>query len=180
MEASYIDEIFSKYEIPRDKPIITQISRYDPWKDPVGVIQAFKIARRYVDCRLLLVGDKAADDPEADKILELVRKEAGKDPEIHILLFSPSIATEINAFQRGSDIVMQKSLREGFALTVSEALWKRKPLIGGAVGGIPIQILDGHTGLLVHSVEGASLAIRWLLNQPDFAERFDPMTVAFN
>jgi len=164
LDESYIDQVFSKYEIPRDLPIITQISRYDPWKDPVGVIQAFKIARKYVDCRLLLVGDKAADDPEADKILEKVRKEAANDPNIHILLFSPSIATEINAFQRGSDIVMQKSLREGFALTVSEALWKKRPLIGGAVGGIPAQVLDGLTGLLVHSVEGASLAIRRLLN----------------
>jgi len=168
---SYIKQVFSKYHIPGDKPIVTQISRYDPWKDPVGVVQAFKIARKYVDCRLLLVGDKAADDPESEKILARVREEAGEHPDIHILLFSPSIATEINAFQRGSDIVLQKSLREGFALTVSEAMWKRRPVIGGAVGGIPAQIIDGHTGLLVHTVEGASLAIRSLLNQPDFARQ---------
>jgi trehalose synthase len=171
LDTAYVEGVFSKYGIPRDKPIVTQISRYDPWKDPVGVVRAFKMARKYVDCRLLLVGDKAADDPEAEKILELVRAEAGNDPEIHILLFSPSIATEINAFQRGSDIVLQKSLREGFALTVSEALWKNRPVIGGAVGGIPAQIIDGHTGLLVHSVEGASLAIRSLLNQPRFGKR---------
>lgn len=171
LDASYIDDVFEKYGIPRDKPIVTQVSRYDPWKDPVGVVRAFKMARKYVDCRLLLVGDKAADDPETDKILEKVRAEAGDDQDIHILLFSPSIATEINAFQGGSDIVLQKSLREGFALTVSEALWKSRPVIGGAVGGIPAQIINGYTGLLVHSVEGAGLAIRSLLTQPDFARK---------
>jgi trehalose synthase len=165
----YVEEVFAKYRIPRDKPIVTQISRYDPWKDPVGVVKAFKMARKYVDCRLLLVGDKAADDPESDTILAQVKDEAEEHPDIHILLFSPSVAAEINAFQRGSDIVLQKSLREGFALTVSEALWKSRPVVGGAVGGIPVQIIDGHTGLLAHTVEGAGLAIRSLLNRPDFA-----------
>jgi trehalose synthase len=169
LDSDYIEEVFARYSIPRDKPIVTQISRYDPWKDPVGVVQAFKMARKHVDCRLLLVGDKAADDPESDKILEQVYDAAGNHPEIHILLFSPSVATEINAFQRGSDIILQKSLREGFALTVSEALWKKRPVIGGAVGGIPAQVIDGHTGLLVHSPEGAGLAIRTLLNLPEYA-----------
>jgi len=169
LEDVYVEEIFAKYEVPRDKPIVTQISRYDPWKDPVGVVRAFKMARKYVDCRLLLVGDKAADDPESEKILAEVREEAGNDPDIHILLFNPSIATEINAFQRGSDLILQKSIREGFALTVAEALWKRRAVIGGAAGGIPAQIIDGYTGLLVHSVEGAGLGIRRLLNHPDFA-----------
>jgi trehalose synthase len=171
LSSAYVRQVFAKYGIPRDKPIVTQISRYDPWKDPAGVVRAFKIARKYVDCRLLLVGDKAADDPESEKILAQVEQEAGGHPDIHILLFSPSIATEINAFQRGSDIVVQKSLKEGFALTVSEALWKRRPVIGGAVGGIPAQIIDGHTGLLVHTVEGASLAIRSLLNRPEYAKQ---------
>jgi trehalose synthase len=171
MKPSYVEQVFAKYGVPRDKPIITQISRYDPWKDPVGVVQAFKMARKYVDCRLLLVGDKAADDPESEKILAQVRSEAGDHPDIHTLLFSPSVAAEINAFQRGSDIVLQKSLKEGFALTVSEALWKSRPVIAGAVGGIPAQIVDGHTGVLVHTVEGASLAIRLLLNQPEYARQ---------
>lgn len=170
LDDSYIDSVLAKYKIPRDKPIVTQISRYDPWKDPVGVIQAYKMAKKYVECRLLLVGDKAADDPEGEKILQMSKDEAGDDPDIHIVLFDPSIATEINAIQRASDIVLQKSLREGFALTVSEALWKNRPVIGGAVGGIPAQIIDGYTGLLVHSVEGASLAIRSLLTQPDFSK----------
>lgn len=135
----------------------------------MGVVKAFKMAGKYVDCRLLLVGDKAADDPESDKILTAVEAAAGDDPDIHILLFNPSIATEINAFQRGSDIVLQKSIREGFALTVSEALWKNRAVIGGAVGGIPARVIDGYTGLPVHSVEGASLAIRSLLSQPNRA-----------
>ncbi len=167
----YIDRVMEKYGIPRDKPIVTQISRYDPWKDPIGVIQAFKMARKHADCRLLLVGDKAADDPEAEEILGKVTEAAGDDPDIHIIFLTSSIPTEINAFQRASDVILQKSLREGFALTVSEALWKYRPVIGSAIGGIPAQIIHGYTGMLVHSVEGASLQIRRLLNQPDLARR---------
>ena len=169
--ADYIDSVMEKYEIPRDKPIVTQISRYDPWKDPVGVIQAFKMSRRHVDCRLLLVGDKAADDPEAEEILTQVKEAAGDDPDIKIIFLTHSIPTEINSFQRASDIILQKSIREGFALTVSEALWKYRPVIGGAVGGIPAQIIHGYTGMLVHSPEGASLQIRSLLQQPEVAKR---------
>jgi trehalose synthase len=171
LDGDYVSSVMEKYEIPRDKPIVTQISRYDPWKDPVGVIQAFKMARRHVDCRLLMVGDKAADDPEAEKILAQVNEAAGDDPDIKIIFLTHSIPTEINAFQRASDIVLQKSIREGFALTVSEALWKYRPVIGGAVGGIPAQIIHGYTGMLVHSVEGASLQIRTLLQQAELAKR---------
>ena len=171
LDGDYIDSVMEKYEIPRDKPIVTQISRYDPWKDPVGVIEAFKMARRHVDCRLLLVGDKAADDPEAEEILTQVKEAAGDDPDIRIIFLTHSIPTEINSFQRASDIVLQKSIREGFALTVSEALWKYRPVIGGAVGGIPAQIIHGYTGMLVHSAEGASLQIRSLLQQPELAKR---------
>ncbi|MDY0040959.1 MAG: glycosyltransferase [Desulforhabdus sp.] len=171
LDPEYIEAVLKEYEIPKDKPLVTQISRYDPWKDPVGVIEAFKMARKYVDCRLLLVGDKAADDPEAERILQIVREAAGNDPDIHIIYLTKSIPSEINAFQRASDIVLQKSLREGFALTVAEALWKRRPVIGSAVGGIPAQIIHGYTGVLVHSVEGASLQIRSLLNQREFAAK---------
>jgi len=171
LDGDYIDSVLQKYEIPRDKPIVTQISRYDPWKDPVGVIKAFKMAQRHVDCRLLLVGDKAADDPEAEEILTQVKEAAGDDPDIKIIFLTHSIPTEINAFQRASDIVLQKSIREGFALTVSEALWKYRPVIGGAVGGIPAQIIHGYTGMLVHSAEGASLQIRSLLQQSELAKR---------
>lgn len=171
LDSAYVDSVLKKFGIPRDKPLVTQISRYDPWKDPVGVVEAFKMARKYVDCRLLLVGDKAADDPESEEVLARVRQAAGDDPDIHIVFLIHSIPTEINAFQRVSDIVLQKSIREGFALTVSEALWKYRPVIGGAVGGIPAQIIHGYTGMLVHSVEGASLQIRALLNQPELARR---------
>jgi len=171
LDDDYIASVLEKYEILRDKPIVTQISRYDPWKDPVGVIQAFKMARRHVDCRLLMVGDKAADDPEAEAILAQVNEAAGDDPDIKIIFLTHSIPTEINAFQRASDIILQKSIREGFALTVSEALWKYRPVIGGAVGGIPAQIIHGYTGMLVHSVEGASLQIRSLLQQSELANR---------
>ena len=171
LDGDYVDSVMEKYEIPRDKPIVTQISRYDPWKDPVGVIEAFKMARRHVDCRLLLVGDKAADDPEAEEILAQVKEAAGDDPDIKIIFLTHSIPTEINSFQRASDIVLQKSIREGFALTVSEALWKYRPVIGGAVGGIPAQIIHGYTGMLVHSAEGASIQIRSLLQQPKLAKR---------
>lgn len=171
LDDAYINGVMEKYGIPRDKPIITQISRYDPWKDPVGVIQAFKMARKHVDGRLLLVGDKAADDPEAEEILVKVKEAAGDDLQIHIIFLASSIPTEINAFQRASDVILQKSLREGFALTVSEALWKYRPVIGSAVGGIPAQIIHGYTGMLVHSVEGASLQIRRLLSQPELAAK---------
>lgn len=171
LEPAYIDSALEKYKIPRDKPLITQISRYDPWKDPVGVIQAFKMVRKYVDCRLLLVGDKVADDPEADSILTRVKEEAGIDPDIHILFLTHSIPAEINAFQCASDVILQKSVREGFGLTVSEALWKSRPVIGGAAGGIPAQIIHGYTGMLVNSVEGASAQIRKLLTQPELARR---------
>jgi len=171
LEPAYINSTLEKYQIPRDKPIITQISRYDPWKDPVGVIQAFRMARKHVDCRLLLVGDKVADDPEAEAILTMVKEEAGADPDIHIIFLTHSIPAEINAFQRASDIILQKSIREGFALTVSEALWKYRPVIGGSAGGIPAQIIHGSTGMLVDSVEGTSLEIRKLLKQPELARR---------
>ena len=171
LDGNYITSVLEKYEIPQDRSIVTQISRYDPWKDPIGVIQAFKMAKKHVDCRLLLVGDKAADDPEAEEILAQVNEAAGDDPDIKIIFLTHSIPTEINAFQRASDIVLQKSIREGFALTVSEALWKYRPVIGGAVGGIPAQIIHGYTGMLVHSVEGASLQIRSLLQQPELAKR---------
>jgi trehalose synthase len=171
LEPSYINSTLEKYKIPRDKPILTQISRYDPWKDPVGVIKAFKMARKHVDCRLLLVGDRAADDPEAEDILARVREEAGSDPDIHIIFLTRSIPSEINAFQRASDIILQKSIREGFGLTVSEALWKYRAVIGGAAGGISAQIIHGFTGVLVDSVERASQQIKKLLLHPELARR---------
>lgn len=166
-----IDTVLNKYNIdPQQKPVVCQISRYDALKDPVGVIKAYKMVKKYVDCQLLLVGNRAADDPETDKIYKEVLEAAGKDPDIHALLVE-DIPYEINVFQRISDVIVQKSIREGFALTVSEALWKAKPVVASAVGGIPLQIKHKYGGLLCHSIEGAAFAIKQLLNAPEYAKK---------
>ena len=168
---STIDRTFRKYNIPRDKPIITQISRFDRLKDPVGVIESYKMAKRHVNCQLVLAGGGATDDPEAEDVLKSVKQHASDDPDIHILELPPFSDLEINALQRGSNIIVQKSLREGFGLTVTEGLWKGKPVIGSDVGGIPLQIRHNLTGALVHSIEGCAYQIRYLLSNPEFAER---------
>ncbi len=158
-----------KYNIPRDKPIITQVSRFDYLKDPVGVIQAFEMVRKSINCRLVFAGGTASDDPESDKVLAEVQERAKNIPDIHILLIPPNSDIEINALQRGSTIILQKSLGEGFGLTVSEALWKGKPVVASAVGGIPLQIKDKLTGLLTHSIDGTAYALRQLLSNPEYA-----------
>lgn len=162
--------VLERLDVPRDKPIVTQVSRFDRLKDPVGVIRAFQIARRYVVCRLVLVGGGADDDPEGAQVLRETREAAGDDPDIHVIVLPPTANFEINALQRASTIILQKSLREGFGLTVSEGLWKKKPVIAGAVGGIPEQIIHNLTGKLVHSVDGCAYQIRKVLSDPDQAE----------
>jgi trehalose synthase len=127
------------------------------------------MARKYVDCQLVLAGGGATDDPEGAVVLAEVQEAAGGDPDIIILNLPPWSALEINAIQMASDIVIQKSLREGFGLTVTEALWKSKPVIAGAVGGIPTQVIHKLTGMLVESVEGCAYQIRYLLTHPEFA-----------
>ena len=171
LEESVIDKVCDDFGIDRKRPIVTQVSRFDRLKDPVGVIQAYKLAKRYVDCQLVLAGGGATDDPEGAVVLREVMEAAGDDPDIIILNLPPWSALEINALQQASTIVMQKSLREGFGLTVAEALWKNKPVIAGAVGGIPVQVIHKLTGVLVHSVEGAAYQIRYLLTHPEFAEQ---------
>lgn len=166
-----INEVSEKFSIPRDKPIILQVSRFDRFKDPIGVINAYKIVKKYNDCRLVLAGSPATDDPEGEVILNEVKEYAGNDQDIIILLLPPDCHKEINALQRMSNIVLQKSIKEGFGLTVSEAMWKEKPVIGGAVGGIPWQIVHGLTGFLVYSPEGAAFRIRQCLNNPEMAKR---------
>jgi trehalose synthase len=135
------------------------------------VIQAYKLAKKYVDCQLVLAGGGATDDPEGAAVLAEVMEEAGDDPDIIILNLPPWSALEINALQQASNIVIQKSLKEGFGLTVTEALWKGKPTIAGAVGGIPTQVIHKLTGILVHSVEGCAYQIRYLLTHPEFAQQ---------
>lgn len=166
-----INAVSEKFMIPRDKPILLQVSRFDRFKDPIGVINAYKIVKKYNDCRLILAGSPATDDPEGEAILNEVKDYAGNDRDIHILLLPPDNHKEINALQRMSDVILQKSIKEGFGLTVSEAMWKEKPVIGGAVGGIPLQIVHGITGFVVYSVEGAAFRIRQYLNNPNMAKR---------
>src|SRR6185503_17257112 len=158
------------YQIPTDKPIVTQISRFDRLKDPIGVIDAYKQVKKYIDCRLVLAGGGAVDDPEGMKVFEEVKDRAGKDPDIHILLMSHN-DIEVNALQRASDVLVQKSLKEGFGLTVSEALWKGKPIVAGHVGGIPLQVKHKYSGMLCHSEDGAAFAIKQLLNSPELARK---------
>jgi trehalose synthase len=165
----YIAKVCDDFGIDRTRPIVTQISRFDRLKDPVGVIQAYKLAKKYVDCQLVLAGGGATDDPEGAAVLQEVMDEAGEDPDVIVLNLPPWSALEINALQRASTIVVQKSIKEGFGLTVTEALWKNKPVIAGAVGGIPTQVIHKLTGVLVHSVEGCAYQIRYLLTHPDFA-----------
>jgi len=127
--------------------------------------------KRYHDCQLVLAGGGASDDPEGGAVLEEVRQEAAGDPDVHVLELPAAAPLEVNALQRASTIMIQKSLREGFGLTVAEALWKKKPVVASAVGGIPTQVIHKHTGLLAHSVEGTAYQIRFLLSHPDIARR---------
>ena len=151
-----ITAVVQKHGLDPERPILTQISRFDRLKDPVGVIQAYRLVKRRYDCQLLLAGGGASDDPEGEQVLQEVREAANDDPDVHVLLLPPFSDLEINALVRGSTIIMQKSLKEGFGLTVTEALWKGRPVIGGSVGGIKLQLLNGVTGFLVHSPEGAA------------------------
>ncbi len=160
-------QILSRLNIPTDKPILLQVSRFDRFKDPLGVIQAYRLVKKHHDLQLVLAGGGATDDPEGETVLSEVREAARDDPDIHILLLPPDANLEINALQRAATIVLQKSLREGFGLTVAEAMWKGKPVIGGSAGGITVQLVYGVTGFTVNSVEGAAFRIHHLLDNPE-------------
>ena len=169
LPSEIIDSVLSKYGLDKDKPIIAQISRFDYLKDPIGVIQAFEMVRKSIDCQLILAGGTATDDPESVKVLQEVKDRASHNPDIHILLIPPESDIEINALQRAAAIILQKSIKEGFGLTITEALWKGKPVVASAVGGIPLQVKNKFTGLLCYSVEGAAYAIKRLLSNPEYA-----------
>jgi trehalose synthase len=171
LSQSTIDAVMEKYKIPTDKPIITQVSRFDYLKDPLGVIQAFELVKKSIDCCLVFAGGTASDDPESEQVLEEVRERAGNNPDIHILLIPPGSDIEINALQRASTVIVQKSHREGFGLTVTEALWKAKPVVASAVGGISLQIKNNLTGLLSYGTEGTAYDIKQLLTNPEFAKK---------
>jgi len=166
-----IDRVCAGCGIDRSRPIVTQISRFDYLKDPLGVIRAYRIVKEHTDCQLVLAGGGATDDPEGLRVLDEVRREAESDPDIFVLFLPPGSDFEINALQRASSVVLQKSLKEGFGLTVAEALWKAKPVIASAVGGIPLQIAHKYSGILTRSVEGTAFWIKQLLQEPAYARR---------
>jgi trehalose synthase len=166
-----IDSVLKKYGITKDIPIITQVSRFDYLKDPLGVIEAYRRVKKYIDCQLVLAGGTATDDPQSEEVLNKAKEKAGKDKDIHILLIPPKSDMDINALQRAATVIVQKSIKEGFGLTVTEALWKAKPVVASAVGGIPLQIKHKYSGLLCHSIDGAAFAIKQLLNSPSYAKK---------
>jgi trehalose synthase len=162
-----IREFLRNYKIPTDRPLVTQISRFDRWKDPMGVIEAFRKARQQVDCRLVLVGNNASDDPEGGKILETIERVADED----IIVLAVDDPTLVNALQRSAAVVLQKSLREGFGLTVTEAMWKGAAIISGDVGGIRHQINDGWNGFLVSTPDQAAARMVQLLKEPELRKQ---------
>jgi trehalose synthase len=174
-----IQAVLDRLGIERDKPIVLQVSRFDSFKDPIGVIQAFRMVRRHTPCKLVLAGGEATDDPEGPRILAEVQEAAQGEPDIQILLLPADAHHEVNALQRAADVIVQKSSREGFGLTVTEAMWKGKAVIGGAVGGIVLQLQDYNTGFLVHSPEGCAFRIRYLLHRPEMAKRMGKLAQEF-
>lgn len=166
-----IDSVVKKYGLDRDRPIVTQISRFDYFKDPLGVIEVYKMVKNHIDCQLVLAGGGATDDPEGPRILDQIRSVSESDPDIHIIYLPPSSDIEVNALQRVSTVIMQKSLREGFGLTVTEGLWKAKPVIATAVGGIPLQITHKHSGILTYSIAGTAHYLKELLSEPEYAQK---------
>ncbi|MDP3043542.1 MAG: glycosyltransferase [bacterium] len=166
LSSAQIKSILEKAGIKPNKPIISQISRYDYWKDPLGVIDVFKAVKKKIDCQLVLLGNFATDDPEGGKVYREVARKAKNLKDAYVLLNVKDNDLAVNALQSASAVVLQKSIREGFAITVSEALWKGTPVIGGNVGGIPNQIIDGKSGYLINSVqECADRTVELLKNE---------------
>lgn len=167
-----VKRILYKFGINTEKPLVVQVSRFDYAKDPIGVIRSYRLAKKHIpDLQLAYVGSPATDDPEGEEVYKKTVKEAGNDKDIHLLMLPPYSDLEINAFQRGASVVMQKSIKEGFGLTVSEAMWKRKVVIGGRTGGITLQIIHGITGFLVDNIEGAAHYIIHTLRNPEMAKQ---------
>lgn len=167
-----ITSVYERFSIDPHRPLILQVSRFDRFKDPLGVIEAYRLTKKYKpSLQLVLAGGGASDDPESEVVLNEVREASHKDPDIHILFLPSDAHRTINALQRAADIVLQKSIKEGFGLTVTEAMWKSKPVIGGNTGGIRLQIFNHHTGFLVNTPEGAAHRIRYLLQYPKKIEQ---------
>ncbi len=164
LEPSELAAVRGRFSLDPDRPLLVQVSRFDRFKDPVGVIQAYRMVRKILPVQLVLAGGGATDDPEGKAVLEDVMEVAGDDPDIRVLELPPTAHVTINALQRLADIILQKSTREGFGLTVTEGMWKGKPVIGGDTGGIRLQVVNHHTGFLVNTPEGAAHRIRYLLH----------------
>ncbi len=159
-----LEGVRAQFGLDPSRPLLVQISRFDRFKDPIGVIRAYQLVRKVASVQLVLAGGGATDDPEGKAVLDDVLEAAQGDPDIHVLLLPTGAHKTINALQRLADIILQKSTREGFGLTVTEGLWKGKPVIGGDVGGIRLQVANRHTGFLVNTPEGAAHRIRYLLH----------------
>ncbi len=166
-----INEVLERFKIDPEKKIITQISRFDRLKDPLGVIDVYRLVKKYVDCQLVLAGGGATDDPEGIEVFNEVLAKAGDDKDIRVLNLPPTSNIEINALQRASTVILQKSIKEGFGLTVSESLWKSKPVVASAVGGIPLQITHKYSGLLSRTIEGTAIYVKQLLQNPEYAKQ---------
>lgn len=162
-----VEAVYEEFNIDPERPLMLQVSRFDRFKDPLGVISAYKLVKKFVPAQqLVLAGGSATDDPEGEFVLKEVQEAAATDPDIHIILLPPDAHRKINALQRAADIVLQKSIKEGFGLTVTEAMWKGKPVIGGDTGGIRLQVINFNTGFRVSTPEGAALRIRYLHHHP--------------
>lgn len=180
LDAGEVDEVRRRFNLDPGRPLVTQISRFDRFKDPVGVVRAWRLARRQVPgLQLVLAGGEATDDPEGAEVFREVQAAAAGEPDVRLLLLPPDAHRLINALQRASDVVLQKSTREGFGLTVSEALWKGRPVIGGNTGGIRLQVVDHHTGFLVDTPEGAAERLRYLLSRPSLRDSMGARGRAF-
>ncbi len=165
IEPSEIEKVLERYDIDSDRPVIGQVSRYDPWKDPLGVIRVYRMVKEKVkDVQLVMVGSSASDDPESGKWYELTSREAEGLADVHLLTDLPDI--EVNAIQRSYYVALQLSTREGFGLTVTEALWKGVPVVARPSGGIKLQVIDGVTGFLIRDLEDAASKVIHLIKRP--------------
>lgn len=174
MDPAQSRALVQNFGIDPDRPIMLQVGRFDPWKDPLGVIDAYRLAKTTIpELQLVMLSSLANDDPEGFKYFEKTARHAGEDPDIYLLSNLSGIDNiEVNAFQREADVVVLKSIREGFGLVVSEALWKERPVVGSRVGGIPIQIRDGESGYLIDSLEDCAKRVVELIRNPELAHQF--------
>jgi trehalose synthase len=170
LDPAEVESVCDRLGVPRDKPILLQVGRFDRFKDPLGAIETYRLVKRQHECRLVLVGGAESDDPEGVELSAEVREAVSRDSDLHVLELHASQRLEVNALQRAATIVLQKSTREGFGLGVAEAMWKSKAVIGGFAGGITAQVVYGITGYTVNSVEGAAFRARQLLADPALRE----------